>query len=118
MEGVYKMLRQEITTLTGLIDILSNLKGEGGSFANLQEVLNMLMDLDVKDEYKARLRYSYKHLVPCGSRRNPNRIALISYNDTDNELESNSYIIDFFEAKEDINWESNVSFNVWTKRVH
>ncbi len=85
-------------------------------FSNLHDVLNMLMDLDVKDAAASDLRYSAVHLVPCFTDPDPTRVAIVQYNDDDNELESNSYIVSFTKL-EDLVWNLDVNDNwiFWTE---
>jgi|SRR3989344_8154478 len=95
------MIHHKITSLDQFIGFET--KKHGKHFANLHEVLSMLMDLDVKNKDNAELRYSSVHLVPCANRENMGRTALVYYNDVDQQLESNSYIVDFIDIK-DVDW--------------
>ncbi len=64
--------------------------------ASLQEVLQEIMNLDVTNPENATLRYSSIHCVPIvlnSSTEFALDVAVLSYNDTHEELESNSYNI-------------------------
>ncbi len=110
------MRAKKVTSLKEYIEILEESKKRDGGFVNLHEVLNALMDLDVRDEANAELRYSSTHIVPSRTFNDLERTALIEYNDIENELESNSYVISFIDVKK-FAWSvlASANFFVWTK---
>ncbi len=82
---------------------LSKTRKARKKFAHLYQVLIKLVNLNVRDENESHLKYSSIHLISCSTLEKPGLAALVYYNSTSNNLEANSFVVDFVEA-EKINW--------------